>query len=312
MNPSESNPSAQKILIFAGVGVLVFLFIIFVVITTVAKPKLDSANKTLTEPAPTQVESNILTTPVSEKSVAGILMKVGDEAIYQQDYDTEAAAYRSVNNDQTRRVITNKLITDSAILQGGRAAGFINLDATIYSSADKNYAKRIAAIETVKGKVMQSADTIQGKIISIWFYNNGYIGPQGYDKGKQIAFQKITQLHDSIQSGKMTIEQAGDQIKADTSLAELDVVYGINAIQGFAAKKGEPITFDEDFNTMIRALPVGGVSQVFLAKSVFNEKEQPRDAVYMVAQVESISKDGKIVSLDQWIRDQKVKYAVVK
>jgi hypothetical protein len=332
MYPSESNPATQKILIFAGVGVLVFLFIIFIVITTVAKPKDQAAQPTPSPVSTVDAGSNNLfgnaerptrtpnttvvnTTPLptmppkEKQTVAGSLAKIGDEIIYNSDLSEELASYPPTEDSSLRERLFAKMVDDSITLQGALKMKLMTLDSSVYNSNSKDYTKRIKAVADAKQKIDDNADGYSGMIVQIWFYNQK--PPRvGYAQGRQIATQKINELHDKVKSGAMTMEQAGDAIRSDSNLYNVDEAFRINASFPFLATKEKPATFDKGFNTILAGLKAGQVSDVYIAKDK-DENGTMIDAVAMFGKVDKIVTKNGYTSYDTWLAQQKKSYEVV-
>ena len=130
MYPSEANPATQKVLIFAGVGILVFLFILFIVITQVAKPKAEA--KIAPSPTPEIGSTNLFGNtekpivkqggqsatlsaaptfpPKAAQPIPGALAKIGDEIIYNTDLNEELASYPTSDDPGTRERIFRKMV----------------------------------------------------------------------------------------------------------------------------------------------------------------------------------------------------------
>lgn len=236
----------------------------------------------------------------------GVIAKVGDELIYQRDLDIELAAYPPILSlEERKKILIEKIATDSAILQGARADGIIsNLDPAIFNSATKDYLARLKAVSEIKQKVEGEADQIKGVIASIWFFNLGKTGPMGYDRGKEFALEKITKLHADVKSGKTTVEQAGELIRNDTSLAQIDASYKSNAIYEFDVKNNDKITSNPDFDSALKKSPVGQVTDVFLS---IEDPYFVRPGLYQFGVVKN-KVNSNIGSLEDWILKQIEKY----
>ncbi|MEK7376286.1 MAG: hypothetical protein AABZ57_03855, partial [Candidatus Margulisiibacteriota bacterium] len=175
-----------------------------------------------------------------------IIAKVGEESIFQRDLDTEIEYYPKEASVDPKKTLLDKIIQDSVILQGAAAEGLITLDQSLYNSSGKDYLKRVQAVEEAKKAVEGRADSVQGTVISIWFYNMKPAA-MGYEKGKEAAFGKISQLQKEVKEGRMTAKQAAEAIQNDTTLAQVDTQYKPNASFDFNATKDKRITFDADF-----------------------------------------------------------------
>lgn len=328
MYPSETNPGTQKILIFAGVGVLFLLLIIFVVVTMMAKPQ----SQAQTPPTPTPVAGSTdlfggserpaqnATTqnagtpaptlpPKAAQPVPGALAKIGDETIYNSDLNEELASYPSSDDPGVRERLFRKMVDDSITLQGAQKLKLASLDATIYNSNNKDYNKRIQAVAAARQAIDDNADGYSGTIVQIWFYNQK--PPKvGYAQGRQIAAQKINELYDQVKKGTMTMEQAGDAIRADSNLYNVDEAFRINASFSFLATKEKPATFDKGFNTILAGMKEGQISPMYTAKDE-DANGNMIDALYMFGKIDKIVTKNGYTSYNNWLEQQKKVYAVV-
>lgn len=237
------------------------------------------------------------------------ILKVGDEIIYQKDFDFEKSGYPPVKNFDIDKILMDKLTADSVILQGAKVEGLISVDTSVFNSNTKSYQNRIKLIEKAKQAIEDHADSIIGEFVVMWFYNDT---PPKMDveKGKEIVLGKITKLHDDIKSGKITMKQAADAIRNDTSLIDIDRSYKSNAYKEFAANPNKPITIDKNFDALLWKLNVGEVSDVFLGKATPLSLGKKVDAWYGFGTVMKKTTTGKIANFDGWLAAQEKIYAV--
>jgi hypothetical protein len=240
-----------------------------------------------------------------------VILSVGKEKIYQKDYDTELMYYPDKNNPAVRKMLLDKLVTESIILQAGKKEGIIPLDATVFNNPNKDYLKRIKFVEQVKRGIDQEADTIEGTIVSIWFYNNDWTGPVGYDEAKKIVLEKISALYNQVKTKKITIDQAGEIIKNDTSLASIDKAYQNNAIAHFSVHPDEPISLSQEYDQKLRKLQSGELSEIYLASIKEDETKKIRDAVYLFGMVTKRKANPTIRNFDSWYAKNKISYEII-
>lgn len=309
MDPSSSRDKKKLILI--GGAFIVLLFVVVALLVLRSKPAV-----TKTNPAGTE-QPSLSVTPVSFKPTGtavapmqGAIAKVGDEYLYDADLNYELTYYPAADPQGAREIVTAKMIEDSVILQGAAADGMIRLDPTIYNSREKDYAKRIETVKQLKDQLDQKATVLEGSVISIWFNNMGP-GAIGYDKGKSMALAEITRLQKDLADKKISMDQAGYQIKNNLDLAQLDSSYRANAIFSFSVDNDQKITYNPDIDKQIYALNQGDISGVLTGKDLDPKTGQSVDAVYMVAQV---TKRGKttVTSYDKWLEEKSKAYPVVK
>lgn len=229
-----------------------------------------------------------------------VLMVVGEETIYKQDLETEMSFAPNREDEDSEAFFINKLAKDSIILQAGAGEGRIKLDSTFYNNKNKNYKKRVEMIQSVRESVEQDVDKLEGTIVSIWFFNNDYVGPLGYEGGKTRALEKLRPLYDEVVAGNISIEEAGEIIASDTELASLDPVYKTNAIYKFSVKANDPITFDQEFNEALKGLPEGHITEIYTLKDSNDNTRQPVDAVHAFGKLEKRTGKG-ILGFEEWL-----------
>lgn len=242
-----------------------------------------------------------------------VIAKVGNEELYQKDLDFEISQSPQKDDPAIKQILLNKMVLDSIILQGAESDHLITLDSTIYSSADKDYLKRVAAVETAKLAIKGSTDTINGYVVSIWYHNNSWVGPMGLERSKQTAYEKIKKLHDEVISGRITIQEAGARIKADTSIVQLDKAYKSNAIFGFESLKGsnEQITLNKDLDIALWSLKQGGTTDIYPGQAIDLVTKEKYDALYFFGQVTSRKSNGGGMPFDPWLESKKKIYDVM-
>jgi len=294
----------KKIPLLFGVIVLLVVFSLpFSSGSQQAKPAAVVPSPTGAKPLSTGVPQAMTTsTPVIA------VADVGKEVIYQADLGTERAAY-PIHDANADTLLQGKLVEDSIILQAARDEGLITLDSTIFNSPAKSYAKRIEAVEQVKSAIEKKVAGIGGTVVNVWFLND-YVGPLGYSKAKEVAFQKITDVHEKVKNKQMTMVQAAEVLRQDKSLAQLDPQYLGNISYNFSVSPNEQISWEPAFDGVLWQLPVGGVSEIFVGKSRdLGQNGVLVDAYYMFGQVTKKVSDGP-ASFQDWLQEKKNTYEV--
>jgi len=259
-------------------------------------------NKPISQPKENFEQSTVNETPSPD-----IIAKVGNENIYQKDYDYQLSRYTEAIKAKydLKPIIIEKLINDSVILQTG--ISLIDnsiLDESVFNSNKKDYAKRQALIKEITDYLKNNAQgDRKGTVITIWF-NNDWVGPLGLEQSKQIAFEKITNLRNRLINEEISIEEVALEIQNDPSLADLDKAYVSNAKFDFVAEKDKNITFDSNFDQIIWNLNEGELSEVI---TVINNEGKPVN--YSFATVTNINDNG-IVSFDKWLKNAKTSYEI--
>lgn len=302
----ESNSTLPKRSLYKRVLIVGVLLVLLLVITTVFFLK---RSKNLLKKPPIQATLSPTVEPVQAERLNKPIVKIGKETIYQKDLEYEKRHYPSVSNVDVDKILLDKLINDSIILQEGKKNNFVNLDETLFNSQEKDYEERIHLVEKVKREIDNRVERIEGHVVSIWF-NNIKPASIGYEEGRKFAFQKISRLSEDVKSGRMTIQEAGEFIKNDKSLAQVDPVYQGNAIFDFSVTPDEKITFDEGFDKILKSLNEQEVSDVYLAKDK-GYSDKYIDSVYMFGQISKKVQNAEITTdFDSWVSEAKNNYEI--
>ena len=295
-NPSN-NPNSKYLIAFGAVVILIAIWGYF----------LYSQKSKSFIPAlfPKQAPTIASPSALLSKKPDDPIMKVGEETIFQRDLETELSAQpeNTRNLDGTIISTLQKMASDSAVLQAGKTENLVMLDDTSFNSTMKDYSKRLQLVRDVKKQVSEKADGVSGSLISIWFNNNYNLGKNGVDKRKQIALEKMTKLREDIVNGSMTIEEAGEDIKNDPALKEVDLAYQVNAFTAFNSSKQPTVFFDQDINNSLLQLKPGEVSGVLLGFDKHADGKK-YEAVYVVGQVKEVISTGQVKSFEKWLSNQ--------
>jgi hypothetical protein len=315
----ELSPRRKRMYLLSGLIVLCLLLLIlsFSGKKNPALPMGTNGSSNLTNfPKPTIVvkESILMPTRYLEKTSETkkydpkqeIAVIVGDEVIYNNEIQNYPSSVK-IHTPETARIISNKLVEDSIILQEGIKLNIITADNSFYGGTQIDYNKRDEMVNKVKEEVVKKAGKMEGDVISIWFVNDKP-GSAGIEQGKKLAFEKISDIARKVVSGQISMVEAAELIKNDKSLAQVDPSYKTNAIFHFQKYKGEQITFDNDFNTIIWNLNPGETSGVVLVKDTNFTTGEKYDAVYMFGQVTNkVNPDGG-PGFDSWLNEVSKQY----
>lgn len=299
---------SPKLMIIVG-GVVLILLVIFVLIVS----RLTGPGASKKEP-PDNQQTQISTTPETNEPsqsgasapIPGVVAKVGEEYLYESDLSYELSYYPSDVDPNARETLINKMVRESIILQAADAEGVIELDKTVFNNAEKEYAKRLDMVQQAQERIEERSVSIKGEVISIWF-SNMLPGPLGYEKGKDFAKQKITSLHESLVTGKVSFTQAANQVRNDTTLAQVDTSYRPNAYFNFEVGSDERITIDPDVDKEIRSLKEGEISTVLVGRDANASTGELQDALFMIARVTERNQSD-ITSFDAWYMSKKNLY----
>lgn len=354
MNFSEMDDSKKKMLIFAGIGAGVFLLLIIVV--TVVALGNQGGEQTAQEPTPEESSTGSSGNSGTKQGIPEIteddlkeeeedeasdeadtresgrrsifstpIMEVGEETLYWRDYvnkENSMSIREDADKELIEKEITRMLVEESLYLQEGLKNGIIEeLGDTIYNNPTKDYDERTSNYLRVRGVIESEVAGISGGVVSLWFYNDGFPAEMGYEKGKEAAIEIMTRLQKRVESGEMTISEAGDSIRDNPKFEQIDRAYKANAYMKFAAKpEGEPITNFSEFDTQLRQLAEGEVTDIYVGKSrVVNIKDdiirEPTDetieAVVLFGKVNTINTSGYTTPED-WLKETLSSYKLTR
>lgn len=139
--------------------------------------------------------------------------------------------------------------------------------------------------EQIYANMRERQNNLQGSLISVWIYKDN-IGPLGYENSKQLAYQKVSQVHKRVKSGSLTMAQAAEILKNDRELTQLGSFSLGNIFQKFDAGRKQMITVDPLFDDFLWLLSDGSISDIYLARANSLEEAPEPDAVYMFAQID--------------------------
>lgn len=335
MDVDQSSDQKKSMLILIGIGGGIFVLLIMVVIFMALSNRgntegnnQQTAQDTTTNgsnnqqvpppsetPLPTQPEnlSEVLKLPGAEIAV------VGEETIYQEDLETESRNYiRTEEDNDVSSILMDKLINDSITLQAAAEEGYIELTSDVFNSPEKDYVQRASLVNRAKGEVEKNAAGISGSVVALWFYQDGRPGLIGYEKGEEIAIETITDLHEQVKNGEITMLEAGSLISDDDSLGQVDNSFQSNAFFQFTSVgPSESISYDPEFDEIIRGLNEEEITEVYIGKHTYIEPidvdlgnlEQGVDQIDAVAMFGQVTKINEgYTNFDEWLQAQKNNY----
>lgn len=212
------------------------------------------------------------------------IMKVADETLFGcdlnaifviSDIETYISPQPLPPQSSKLNAALDMLITDSALLQEAGKQGDVYLTADFYNNPQKDTVKRYEQLRIIKplfeGKYEKTVDF---EAIAIYFHNQEEpaIGTQ---VAREAAQTKMNALYERLKSGEITMEEAGNEIKADkiigdtsgVSLSQMDPVFRENAY--FNVKKHKffsRIFRDPVYDDELRSLGEGQMSTVRVCK----------------------------------------------
>src|SRR3989344_7880238 len=131
-----------------------------------------------------------------DSSTPQIIAKIGDKNVYGSYLNREMELYPAPKNEKTKELLTQKIIDDQIVLSAGKAEGMIDSYPEGEDLSTQEYLGRTQQVAAVKKAVIDKQNSLEGELVSVWFYNAGLIGPKGYEKSKLIAFEKISGLYE--------------------------------------------------------------------------------------------------------------------
>ncbi len=245
----------------------------------------------------------------------GAIAKVGDEYIYQQDLEAEVAHQQTgqVLSAESRQNLLGKLVYDSTILQGAAADSLVSLNNTIFNNAQKDYLQRVKTVEEVKRHFATKLTGLHGIVVYIWFDQQN--SPLTEEQRKEVARKTLQTLRDEVVTNKITIAQAAEKLKQDMTLAQVTKDHKNSTSMEFHVLPEEKITFFTPFDTLLKSLKPGEVTEIFLAKdtdySGNSVKEKTgRDVAYLFGQVTDVITEGNIIDFSHWYEKKLTSYEI--
>lgn len=207
------------------------------------------------------------------------IARVGNEYLFITDLDYYARGSLSAVEEIDRDAAIDALARDSIILQAGKEEGWIELDSEVFHNPFKDFIKRGELIM----KVEENFDSIKKEqtiveMIAVWFLN---VSPgelaqtQGMEAAKSFAKEKVDNAYHLVKEEGKTMQEVGEMLANDESLAQLDKNYENNAYGEMLL----PYEISEDFQSeilksFIESANEGEVSQIYLETGKTEEGEE--------------------------------------
>lgn len=119
--------------------------------------------------------------------------------------------------------------------------------------------------------------------ITIW-YDNFPSNSLTLEQRKKIAFDTLTSLRKQVESGAMTMKQAGDAIKTNTDLKLVDEAWEANAYADIKfTKKDSPIYIDPAMQSKLWSMKTGELSEILTGYSFGQTTKE--DSYYTIIKV---------------------------
>lgn len=318
-NPSPSNSSGKGklILVIVIVGIIIFSLLSAFLFFKDRIPGLPGTAPTTPPSAITEQQA------LSENGLFPqdeVFATVGEEEIFGSDLNFIAYTYynteynKLVNEGQPapetlKDNALQKAINDSVILQEGAKDNLVLLTTSIFNYPQKDFWARQMAVQNVEDAYNASQQTYSGESITIWFYN---VQPPKVSEteAEQIAKEKITELYNDLLANRITMKEAGDRIKQDTELAQIDFNYKGNAYYEFKDSSLQNPPFSkEEKNKATFALGNGQMSGIIRVPAQ-GKGSDPREEYYTIVKVNEITPGNATVPFNTWLETVKEEYTI--
>ena len=261
--------------------------------------------------------------PTPTAKPAGKIAKIGKEEIYQNDLDFWADAYNQrfsgLDETKKREEILKIIQEQSLILQEAEKQKIATLTPEVFNHPSKDYPQRNILVDKLKTQLEKLIITnVSGEAVSVWFYNPSAGKPIiPFGEAKKFAWEKINKVYQKVKEGEIDIQQAGEIIKNDASLAKIDPAYQTNAYLKFENKtKANPPFAKEELNRVAFALKEGEVSEILVVPyQVPEDPENPnspfveKECHYTFIKINRrLTSD--FISFSQWLDEKKKEYPI--
>lgn len=240
-----------------------------------------------------------------------VLFTVGTETIYASDLAYEKSNYPTSVSPEVEAALKSKLQEDSIVLQEAQKQNLLSLDSNFFNAATKDYQQRLRQISTAKQLLLEK--TLQsnyGEAIAIWFMNTEP-APIGYDAAKKLAFTKISDVRARVASSELTMQEAGQLVASDTSLAQVDPAYQSNAYFDFVIVPNQKVVFEDRADVIIKNTKPGQMTDILVLQDKVGTTTERKDALYLFAKIaDTTSTDPD--SFSAWLATVKPSYVITE
>lgn len=232
------------------------------------------------------------------------LATVGSEPIYGSDLNF--VLYTNYPNNkmtdqQAKDVALKTVATTSAILQAAKAQQITVVPEQIFNGADYN--AKIKLTNQIREIISSKSTKYSASAISIWYYNS--TPPKiPESQARQTARTKIAKLLNDLRSSKITMEQAGNQIRNDKSLAQLDSNYKGNAYINFNnwTMDDPPFSFSVMNRTILGMTPkqYSDIIEIEISTNMIEK-------LFTIVYLDNVSL-GQFPSVTDWVKSASQQY----
>lgn len=232
------------------------------------------------------------------------LATVGSEPIYGSDLNF--VLYTNYPNNkmtdqQAKKVALESAATSSAILQAAKAQNLLSVSDQVLTSQD--YAAKTKLVNQIRDTVSSKSTRYSASAISIWYYNA--TAPKiPESQARQITRTKMAKLLNDLRTGKINMQQAGEQIKNDTSLAKIDSNYRGNAYTRFNdwTIDNPPFSFSIMNKTVLSMNPkqYSDIIEIEISTGMIEK-------LFTILYLDNVQ-DGQFESLSSWVQAASQQY----
>ncbi len=233
-----------------------------------------------------------------------VIANVGGVELTANYLNNELKFYPGTPSAEIEKAIKEKMIDDQVTLAAAKKDGLISDYPDGRSLSQEDYLKRTQVVGQLIQKINSQGNVIEGKTVMVWFYNNRFIGPGGIENSKKLAYSKIKPLYDQVKSGEITIDQAGEKIKADKSIGTIDPAWQSNALAKFKYYKNDPATFWPEFNELLWQTEPGQLTPLYLGGGILRDGK-PQEELYIFSQVDFKSINPNYNNYAEWLQLKK-------
>lgn len=302
---------------------LVILFFILILLLVFGSASILIRKKNIKNvvPSPTPIaQKAIPTETISSPQTVELfppeqkVAKVGEEIIYGKDLNDIINKRYAVDivdrlgEEEVKKRVLSDAWQDSILIQENIKKG-VQLPSSIFNNPDKNSVLRQKMIDDFKAKQKENEEKISGAFISVW-YHNVRLPSIPLTDAKELARQKITRVYNELKAGRMTFQQAGETLRNDTSLAQIDKSYTGNAYFEFNdhPKTQKSIVY-EPLENQLWQLASGEMSEIIQYPDANIPLGTSEEEFFGLIKVYKHTNQGN-GSYQDWLKAEKEKYAL--
>jgi len=235
-------------------------------------------------------------------------VQIGKDTYTKVDFDYLARVYTggdtvdTVSEDEQEQIFEVAL-ENALVLKEASNKKLTKVDTALFQP-NKDWTSYNKAVEEAKAAIIAQEEQISVAAVFIYFMNQS--PPEmGVEKSKPLTKTKMEALRGEMVEGRMTIQQAAEAIKADSSLAEIDPIYKQNSYAEFYNRnKSRQVVggISSDDNALVWTLPVGSYSPIIIGYEAGNSST-PNEAYWVVVQI--VEKKGTKPPYLEWLKGEK-------